>query len=475
MNSSLKFAVALNAINLAATQIISRKLTGTPILIQRGKASDKNPLNKYMESIGNNKENSPFAAFINNTKTEKTPQAAGSTQDNKIKPSSSVSFTGNPIQSIITSTIPREKLSESLEVLKKIDKKRYIDAIKTIKDEIVKSGIFQDQKISLLRMLKDNSYKSDITKIPTGKNGLYNFIVNIYNFITLPTKPFIALANKIIGKKATTSAEKPLKLAPVFVKNTLNLVDQAKKSIIGDITNKELIEKIKSDPALVNKLKASYGSFLTGMLSAEKAKYDSSKAGILFKLTGLTSVPFLVMDAYNLAKKETGDDEVATQKARERAAQDLTRQAFSTWIVFGFNNIFKEFFNNSLLGAALVATGSSLSYESLTRLSVGVPVLPKTKAELEEIDAKNFKKKGLSAACFRTMSRLTGKKPLSEQAKKGNKSKYHHTQLHQSLLLNPPKDTVALSQSGKNSNILSHKSSFILNNSLVPDRFKTQG
>ena len=94
-----------------------------------------------------------------------------------------------------------------------------------------------------------------------------------------------------------------------------------------------------------------------------------------------------------------------------------------------------------------------------------------------EIDKKNYNKKGLSAVFFRLMSRLTGKKPLSERTQKINKPEINHSQLQQSLFLDPQYNKISSFQPKMNNNVLissNNPSSFNLNNSLVPDRLKNR-
>jgi hypothetical protein len=71
VNASIKFAVGLTIINTIATEIISRKLTGRPIFIQRNadKSKENNIDNPVMNKL--NSEKNPFSAFINNTKPVK--------------------------------------------------------------------------------------------------------------------------------------------------------------------------------------------------------------------------------------------------------------------------------------------------------------------------------------------------------------------------------------------------------------------
>ncbi|HBH17933.1 MAG TPA: hypothetical protein DDX14_03155, partial [Cyanobacteria bacterium UBA9579] len=237
VNSSLKFAVGLNAVNLAITEIISRKLTGRPVFLQRNPKSNEtnSTINKYSGLLNNNGK-SAFSAFI----TDKSP--------------SSVTFTGSLLQKAITSTIPREKFVESMNLLKQVDRKRYIQVINTVKSEFLKSGIFKDQKVSLLKMLKDKNYLNNIAEIPIGKNNFYNSMVDLGKALTFPIKPIIILAKKALGKSNPSEKES---LGPLFVKNTLEILNKAKQGVGNTLES----------------IKTNYGSAIAKQLSSEKPTY----------------------------------------------------------------------------------------------------------------------------------------------------------------------------------------------------------
>jgi hypothetical protein len=380
-----------------------------------------------------------------------------------------ISFTGYIPQKLLTSNIKREKFVDLMKGLQQIDKDRYVKVANTVEKGFEKLDGYKGKKV--IDLIEKNAFP-EVKEIPVGSSGLYNFVTRLADSVILPAK-LVAKGGKSISKRFTDQPPAPpvkKELTPVFVKNSLNLVEKAKKAVIG--SDEKITDKLTQDPELIDKLKATYGEFLSELLTGNKAKYDNSKENVYFKLTGLVSVPFLVMEAYNVTLKEQGNKVVATQKAQERAAQDLTRQAFSSYIVAVINNLSREFFNSSLLNAALVTICSVTGYESLTRKSVGMPILPKTKTEIEEIDEKNFNKKGLSAVYFRLMSRLTGKKPLSSQiAKSGDVDK----KLEQSLLLNNSNDYFARLQSRNNNNHSQPTNPmFNTNNSLIPERFKAK-
>ena len=56
--------------------------------------------------------------------------------------------------------------------------------------------------------------------------------------------------------------------------------------------------------------------------------------------------------------------------------------------------------------------------EIFTRVSIGMPVLEHSKSEIEAYENMNNSRKGIIGDYFRFMSRLTGKKILSERVQK---------------------------------------------------------
>ena len=429
VNSSLKFAVGLNAVNLVVTEIIIRKIMGKPVLpIKDAELKDSNHQNSSPNPL--NPVVSKTIAFSANNGLKNQPL------NNITKNTAPISFTGGTPQKIIETiqTIPREKFVNLMKLLEKIDKTRYDKVIDTMQKGIEKLAEYNGKDIK--QIIENNAFP-EISKIPIGKNGLYNFAVRVMDFIALPVKPVIKLVAKLLQKN-TIQADKGQELSSIFVKNSLNLIENAAKTGAKGIPENELIQKMTVDSSLANKVKETYGTFLTDLLGTNKASYDISKASTLFKLTGMTIVPFLAMDAYNVSKKESKDGDLALQKGKQRIVQDLTRQTFSTWIVAGCNSIFKEFINKSIWGLTAITAGNVLLYESLTRLSTGSPILTKTKSELEEIEANNFSKKGFSASCFRFMSRITGRKQYSENIRINKKYKTAQEKLYNSVMAKNP-------------------------------------
>lgn len=126
---------------------------------------------------------------------------------------------------------------------------------------------------------------------------------------------------------------------------------------------------------------------------------------------------FLILDNYNMVMidSEGKDKDLAEQKAKERTIQRIVRIAYGAVLIKFFNGLFKPQYNASLLGAEAVTTGSTLITETLERTSVGMPLHEATREEIIEKDNEALNATGLKGVYFRFMSKLTGKKPLSEK------------------------------------------------------------
>jgi hypothetical protein len=247
--------------------------------------------------------------------------------------------------------------------------------------------------------------------------------VRMKNLLLNPGKTFKSLT-KSFDKKHHLDAKKalkdvqPKKLTPIFTKNALELIEKSSKEL--GIPVEKVVEKLGKDPVITRKFKETYGEHLADLLSDEKASYDGATASTWFKMTALITIPLKVIDAYNVSQSKDGDTSMSAQKAKERLGQDLTRHGLSTWITAGFNTIFREVSNRSILGASVVAGTQTIVSEVLTRVVAGVAVLPKTRDQLIDMEDKTLNAKGLKGAYYRFMSGVTGRKPLRELTKNHN-------------------------------------------------------
>lgn len=128
---------------------------------------------------------------------------------------------------------------------------------------------------------------------------------------------------------------------------------------------------------------------------AKHVEYDGNKlAQTNINLARAITTIFLVTDAYNLTMQYSGDNKYqANKSAKNRAAQEISRISFSAYILAFVHNLLSKMCNSSLAGAFGLTAMTSVINDSISRKVVGVPLTPKTKAELEEIDEKNAKSK----------------------------------------------------------------------------------
>lgn len=131
---------------------------------------------------------------------------------------------------------------------------------------------------------------------------------------------------------------------------------------------------------------------------------------------------FLMADNHNMVMlKSNGDNKKDAQlKAKERLVQETSRTFYNVMFINLFNNTFKTLYNSSLFGAQTVNTASTLIGEYVNRKAIGVPVGEHTREDIVNKDYEHMTDKGIKGSFFRFMSRLTGKKALTqrEQTKK---------------------------------------------------------
>lgn len=404
INSSLPFTFVVGSLNTVATQALSRKLTGRPVLPVKKHDDPASNTNKSCIAVkGNslNKSDKIFAQFS----------------------SKKTSFKGlppgvmNQVEKMTAETMTGEGFSHVF---------RFLKHVNPLQSEQLFNDILKKNKHITEKQLKKviNGKSQDIEKIIIGKSNFHKFCNNLKDAVLMPVTAVLALAKmsvngiaKLIGKEPVFKKKAEAKgLSEIYVKNIQKYMQTIKKQLNQEkITDHEFVESLEKNNSHSKKVKKLFGDLVT-KFSSEKASYSGAAASTLIKLTSGASVPFFFWDAYNTVKNSNGSEEKAREKAKERAAQDLTRQVFSLWIVNALNKIFENVINHSLLGLLAVSAGSVTLYETLTRTSCGSPVLPKTKAKLEKIEEDNEKKKGLAGFYMHLMKRLTGKKSIKEKA-----------------------------------------------------------
>lgn len=291
------------------------------------------------------------------------------------------------------------------------DEDKLKKAISNAREEIDKKEIIQSfnfhkkDKDDFLYINGDLNKFFDVrVNISKTKDNIVNKIFALpikfaWEILNMPyqyfVKPLIEVPfngkNMLKGKEKSKNCDEVFRDSVEYLHKNIKTLDFKEK------VNKHLIDAFDN----VNK---------SNLSSADLA--GSAKNAV----SAVTSV-FLVLDNYNMVMidSEGKNKKLAEQKAKERTIQRIVRIAYGAALIKFFNGIFKSQFDASLLGAEAVTAGSVLVTETLERTSVGLPLHEATREEIIEKDNAALNATGLKGAYFRFMSKLTGKKPLSEK------------------------------------------------------------
>lgn len=250
-----------------------------------------------------------------------------------------------------------------------------------------------------------------------------NETINICNFTN---KPKDIIVNQILGLPVKLAKEIFMMPYKYIVKPLIDLPREGAgvfkpkdKSLTKSQMLKNIIEYLRKNkdienPNFENELnKIMFDSFdNVNKSNFSNAELSGSAKTAVSTVTSL----FLILDNYNrvMIDSQGEDKQLAKQKAKERTIQRIVRIAYGACIINLFNGIFAKQFNASLLGAQAVNTANTFVIETLERTSVGLPLHEATRKEIIEKDNANLNAKGLKGFYFKLMSKLTGKKSISE-------------------------------------------------------------
>ncbi len=187
---------------------------------------------------------------------------------------------------------------------------------------------------------------------------------------------------------------------------------------LGIMTNayRDLNDKLSlSDKEFKKYVKnCSYDSFNNQNTSSN----SNADMALVTKLisSGVASL-FLIADNYNMVMlKSNGEDkEGAWQKAKERIVQRISSLMYSSMFIKLFNTTFEPQYHKSLIGMSAITATSQTVMDITSRSSIGMPILRKSKEQIEQLEEKNQNARGLKGKYFQFMSKLIGKKKLSER------------------------------------------------------------
>ena len=267
-----------------------------------------------------------------------------------------------------------------------------------------------------------NSIHADIIKLGKkdipGAKQFFDFITEPVKFlwgtITLPYKHFARyIANWI----------KPEVELPKYIKE-----QELVATTIARITKEPLIKLPKmfgehKGIAKINYSKDDFAEYMNkqfnkGFNSTTMSSLSNSDLSALAKNTSTAAtIWFLMTDNHNMVmQKSNGEDKTqAATKAKERLVQETSRTFFNVMIINLFNNTFRNLYNSSLFGAQTVNTASTLVGEYVNRTAIGMPVTKQSREEIMEKEYKHITDKGFFGKLYRFMTRLTGKKVLTQR------------------------------------------------------------
>lgn len=305
------------------------------------------------------------------------------------------------IENRIEQNLPDELITTSKELKEAQEKVRE----NVFRPDIIKDlGFNQNDNTDIINIsgdLKDLFNKR--TNVDKVKDNIINGVLALpvkfaWEVLNMPykyvVKPLIEIPIKgrklLVGKEAVSNNEELFRQSIEFLRKNINAPDFKEK------VNKHIIDSFDN----VNKSNIS-GADLAG----------SAKIAVSTVTSG-----FLILDNYNMVMidSEGKEKDLAGQKAKERTLQRIVRIAYGACLIKLFNGLFKSQYDTSLLGAEAVTLGNTLITETLERKSVGLPLHESTREEIIEKDNETLNSSGLKGLYFRFMSKLTGKKPLSE-------------------------------------------------------------
>lgn len=251
--------------------------------------------------------------------------------------------------------------------------------------------------------------------ISLGKQNT-KFVREFADFITEPFKFMwgtITLPYKHVAKKALDLTKTNLPKWDKEFEAASNLIKKIRAKSMFGFGNKSLLTE--TDEAFAKYMNEQISkSFNTATMSSVS---NSDLSALAKNTSTAATIWFLMADNHNMVMlKSNGDDKKnATLKAKERLVQETSRTFYNVMFINLFNNTFRSLFNSSLIGAQVVNTMSTVVGENINRKAIGVPVGTKTRDEILEADRKHLEDKGIKGDFFRFMSRLTGKKALTQR------------------------------------------------------------
>ena len=253
---------------------------------------------------------------------------------------------------------------------------------------------------------------------------LVDFVLGIPRFakscLMFPYKIFSSLVNGLTSFETMEQSKigKGIRNFMELKSNETEKVKNFNKVEIMTNAYRDLSDKLSmNDKEFKSYVKnCSYNSF-NNQNTSSKSNADMALVTKLIS-SGVASL-FLIADNYNMVMlKSNGEDkEGAWQKAKERIVQRISSLMYSSMFIKLFNSTFEAQYHQSLIGMSAITATSQTAMEITSRSSIGMPILKKTKEQIEQLEEKNENARGLKGKYFQFMSKLIGKKKLSERTK----------------------------------------------------------
>lgn len=352
-NKSMSRMLAVASGIQIAAEILNRKLTGRPIL----------PVDDKTLSQFNKKEK------------EKADRKQDKNQNKK------VAFTGAMFMKKVL--IPKNELKNILDLTEKIDAhlaKRYSELIE---------GRFSDNLKN--KKLNEIYVNNAINEVSLGEKE--NTFGRVVKCIFIPITGAIKGIKKILNKEQAKADDMlEVRNYVTFIKRLLKTKYKGKN--VSE--NKEHFKEFKNDV-----MNASLGSFRSTEANYNTANYSIIKR--IFSYSIFTT--FMSFDVFNVTMMHSdGDKKKSKLLAQQRAIQELTRFFISIYNASASLTLFGGFYNRALANAFGFTAVTSTVNQVATRKILGMPILPKTQKELQELDEKNQK-----SSFYKTVNKLTKK------------------------------------------------------------------
>lgn len=289
---------------------------------------------------------------------------------------------------------------------------------KASEQKVTEKGLEAKDSVELNKILQ-SIVKDHKENIHVGKKEYkyakpaVDFVVGPFKFVWNILEGPYYWTNRII-QGLTKQAPK----APEKVTEDITVLGKSFEFIEKAANKKKFNEQVFKDYINDNVAKSFNVDTMSGVSNSDLA--NLSKTAVLS-----ATLPFLMLDNYNMVmlKSNGKDKEGAELKSKERMVQEGSRFFYQTLLISLFNNTFRTSYNNSLFGMSWVTAACTGIGEWLTRKSVGVPVGQHSRAEIEAMDKKRENANKVAKGYYNFMSRLTGKKSLSEMHKASQEKK----------------------------------------------------